>query len=67
MRFFLGFGRVGGGGMGASSKMGLFRNGKDNWIGVFSKFFGFRRGVEFYIGNRCGASDAGGERVYGWM
>ena len=42
MRFFSGFRLAGWGGFGAgsamSSKMGLFQNGKDNWIGVISSF-----------------------------
>jgi hypothetical protein len=42
VRFFLGFGLVGLGsvrcGSAMSSKMGLFQNGKDNWVGVISSF-----------------------------
>jgi hypothetical protein len=74
VRFFLGFGLVGLGsvrcGSAMSSKMGLFQNGKDNWVGVISSFLRVFVLVEFYIGNRwlrrgCGWAEcmAGCERT----
>jgi hypothetical protein len=49
------------------SKMGLFQNGKDNWVGVSSRFIGGLVLVEFYIGN-CWVVDLRLlDRVIAWM